>query len=252
MNKLKIKFFGSDIYANKIIPSVKKLNWAKIDKSNNFDIGLIADYGYIFNSDDLKKAKYGFFNIHPSKLPLYRGPTPLQTMIFDGVKESAVTLIKMNTKIDDGEIIQSVPFDINPSDSTNSLKEKTAIIATEMLDSIFKYINNEIKPNKQNIKIATYTKKILKNDCKIDLNDSITVADRKIRACYPNPKAYIKIDNVRLIIHKAKLTPSGLKIITIQKEGKNIIAFKDYLSGEKNNVLLDKLIKYCYNKNINT
>lgn len=252
MNKLKIKFFGSDIYANKIIPSIKKLNWAKIVKSNNFDIGLVADYGYIFNSGDLKKAKYGFFNIHPSKLPLYRGPTPLQTMIIDGVKVSTVTLIKMNTKIDDGEIIQSCPFNIDPSDTTKSLKEKTAIIAPGMLDSIYRYINNEIKPKKQNNKKATYTKKIQKNDCKIDLNDSITIADRKIRACYPNPKAYITFDNVRLIIHKAKLTPKGLKIITIQKEGKNIIPFKNYLSGEKNSVLLDKLVRYCYNKNVNT
>lgn len=252
MNKLKVKFFGSDVYANKILPSIKKLNWAKIVINDKFDIGLVADYGYIFNSNDLKMAKYGFFNIHPSKLPLYRGSTPLQSMILNGVKVSAVTIIKMNTKIDDGEIIQSIPFKIKPSDTTKSLKEKTAIIASKMLDSIYKYINYEIKAKKQNVINATYTKKILKNDCKINFNDSLITTDRKIRACYPNPKAFISTDNTRLIIHKAKLTTKGLEIIKIQKEGKNIISFKDYLSGEKNSVLLDKLNKYCYNKSVNT
>ncbi len=247
MNKIKIKFFGSDIYTNKIVPELSKLKWAKVVYDDSFDLGLVADYGYIFNSNELKSVKYGYFNFHPSHLPSYRGSTPLQTMIFDDVKDSCVTLIKMNEKIDDGKIIASHPFSIKSFDTTQSLKEKTAIIASKMLDNIYKYICNDIKGKKQNIKNISLTKKLLKNDCKINFTDILETADKKIRACYPNPKAFLLINKTRLIIHKAKLLKNCLKIIHIQKEGKNLISFKDYLSGEPDQSLLDKLKAFCNN-----
>jgi len=248
MKKYKIRFYGSENYKRFILPILLKYTNVELAENNIFDIGIVADYGYIFNKNELKNAKCGFFNFHPSDLPAYRGPTPLQTMILDGVKYSYVTLIKMNEKIDDGKIISKIKFELLPTDTTESLKEKTAIIASTMLDNIFLYLNNKIKAQKQVIDNVSYTKKIEKRDCEINLKESIITAERKIRAFFPNPKAYFKLSKTRLIIHKAKIIKNKLELEIVQREGKKPLKFEDYKKGEKDKILLDKISNFCYNE----
>jgi len=245
MKIYKVRFFGSKYYKQYILPELIKFSNIKIVENDNFDIGIVADYGHIFKPNELNCAKFGFFNFHPSDLPAYRGPTPLQTMILDGIKQSCVTLIKMNEKIDAGEIISKYIYNLLPSDTTKTLKEKTALIASKMLNDIFLFLNGKIMAKKQNIDKILDTQKLEKKECKINFNDSIIIADRKIRACFSNPKAYILYNKTRLIIHTAKIIDNCLKIEVIQKEGKRPLTFDEYKKGEKDKILLDKLSKFC-------
>ncbi len=84
---------------------------------SNLDLGIVASYGQIISQNVLEQAKYGNLNWHPSKLPLYRGPTPLQTAIANGDRETALTWILMNQRMDDGDMYLQIDTKLSPTDT---------------------------------------------------------------------------------------------------------------------------------------
>src|SRR3989344_2012448 len=66
------------------------------------DLCVVASYGKIIPKEYLEIPKFGFINVHPSLLPKYRGPTPIQTAILNGDEETGVTIIKMSEEVDHG------------------------------------------------------------------------------------------------------------------------------------------------------
>jgi methionyl-tRNA formyltransferase len=94
--------------------NIKILKPEKIDsifldllRAENFELCLVASYGKILKQEFLDIFAEGVWNVHPSKLPLYRGATPLQAQIIDGLKEIEVTVIKMDAGMDSGDILAS-------------------------------------------------------------------------------------------------------------------------------------------------
>lgn len=79
-------------------------------RSFNADLAVVVSYGLILPKAILNATKYGCFNIHPSKLPLYRGSAPLQRSIMNLENESAVCIIKMDEGIDSGDIVLSTIY----------------------------------------------------------------------------------------------------------------------------------------------
>ena len=76
----------------------------------NPDIAIVISYGLILPAEILNIPKFGCFNVHPSKLPLYRGSAPLQRSIMNGEKESAVCVIKMDSGVDSGDVVNQEDF----------------------------------------------------------------------------------------------------------------------------------------------
>ena len=92
------------IHDNKInyseqIPEVSYL------KNLNPDVIVVASYGKIIPEYILNSSKYGAINLHPSLLPKYRGPSPVQTAIINDEKISGTSIILLNKTIDGGPII---------------------------------------------------------------------------------------------------------------------------------------------------
>lgn len=122
-------------------------------------IGLVAAYGKIIPQEILDKFNGQMYNIHPSLLPKYRGPSPLQQQILDGVVETGVTIIKMDDKMDHGPIIGTVFDTILPTDTTVSLGNRLfSLGADAILNSQFSILNQI--PIPQNHNNATFTKKL--------------------------------------------------------------------------------------------
>jgi methionyl-tRNA formyltransferase len=90
----------------------------------NFDLALIYAFSHIIPKDLLNAPKLGFWNIHPSLLPKYRGPSPIAYPLFFGEKETGVTIIKMDEKIDHGPIIAQEKLKIEESDRRPDLEKK--------------------------------------------------------------------------------------------------------------------------------
>ncbi|MDD5145358.1 MAG: methionyl-tRNA formyltransferase [Candidatus Pacebacteria bacterium] len=172
------------------------------------DLIIVAAYGQILPKEILEIPKYRSINVHPSLLPKYRGPSPVQNAILNGDKETGATIMLMDEKMDHGPILtqKKVPIEIN--ENAIQLHEKLAKIGAKLLiNTIPSWVTGAIKQIIQDEKMATYTKIIKKEDGKIDWKKPAKEIDRQIRAFDDWPGSYTFFKNgdnlIRLKIIKA-------------------------------------------------
>lgn len=158
------------------------------------DVFIVASYGKIIPKEILAIPKKGCLNIHPSLLPRWRGASPIQTTILAGDKKTGVTIILMDEEIDHGPIISNIQFVIpNPKITYKELEEKLIEAAAKLLiETLPKWLNNEIKPIPQDHSQATFCTIIKRADGKIDFNESAEIIGRKIRTFNPWPGTFFE------------------------------------------------------------
>jgi len=277
---MNIWFFGSDKYSQIVLNSLQQDPKIKISKiispdmmlriimaeEEKPDVGVLASFGAIVPKEILNFPKHGILNIHPSLLPKYRGPSPVQTAILNGERQTGVTIIKMDEKIDHGPIVAQFKEEILPTDTAESLYFRLFSAGAEVLKTILPaYLEGRIELREQNHSAATYTKKITREDGFIPLEKlkaaiqgiNAETIDRQIRAYYPWPGTYTiikfkiqsagwrtkskiqsagwpiksKIQNKRLKILRAHLENERLVLDTVQLEGKKPVIFKQFCQG---------------------
>ena len=159
--------------------------------TEQFDIFLVASYGKIIPEYILHLPRMEAINIHPSLLPKYRGPTPIQSTILADDKETGVSLMVVDPEMDHGPIITQEKIDLDDQISYPTLRDKLAILGARLfLANLEKWSNGNIETKAQDHTKATYTKKIIKDDGLIDLKDSPSEIYRKFRAYTPWPGFY--------------------------------------------------------------
>jgi len=215
----------------------EKLPVIEIKDFNNFnfefEFGLLAGFGKIIPKEAIEKFKKGIINVHPSLLPKYRGPNPIREVILNGEKETGVTLFLVDELVDHGPLIVQEKIYLKGNETYLELEEKLGILGGKLFnETIEKYLNGEIEPIKQDEVLATYTRKIDKEDGKLTLNDDYITWDRKIRALNPWPGTFIEIklkeeDKILKIFSIEKINEKDLKIKNI-KIG-NFFQYKNYL-----------------------
>ena len=171
------------------------------------DLIIVTAYGQIIPKEILDIPQYGSLNIHPSLLPKYRGPSPIQTAILNGDKKTGVTIFLMDEKTDHGKIISNFQFSIsNKKISHPELSKKLAKLGAELLiKTIPKWIKGEIKTQPQNESKAIYTKILKKEDGRINWSESAENIERKIRAFYSWPGTFTFWQKKRLKIIEAEI-----------------------------------------------
>ncbi|MBU1179152.1 methionyl-tRNA formyltransferase [Patescibacteria group bacterium] len=187
------------------------------------DLFVVASFGKILPKKILEIPKHETINVHPSLLPKLRGPSPIQSAILNGEKETGVTIMLMDEKMDEGPILKISNLKNKISNLTyKKLEEKLAELGGEMLvETMPRWLNNEIKPIPQNHNKATYTKLFTKKDGEIDWNEPPEIIERKIRALAPWPGAYTFYNGKRIIIAAAELDDKGKLVIKrVKPEGK--------------------------------
>lgn len=210
------------------------------------DLIILAAYRQILPKEILEIPKFGCLNIHPSLLPKYRGPSPIQTTILNGDKETGLTIILMDEKIDYGPILAQREWEIPITKITyEKLSKKLAELGIELLvKTIPKWINSEIKPQPQDESKATYTKIIKKEDGKINRSKPVQEIERQIRAFYPWPGSFFFWKGKRIKIIEAeavekfpkdkfavKCGKGYLIIEKLQMESKKPMEINEFLRG---------------------
>lgn len=186
-------------------------------------LAILLSYGTMIPEEILNHFSLGIINIHPSLLPKYRGPSPVQTTLLNGDKETGVSIMLLVKEMDAGPIIAQEKIAINPDDNYEILSEKLFSLGNKLLlNNLEKFIKNEIPVHPQDNNQATYAQMIQKKNGLIDWNNSAEKINNKIKAFYSWPGAYTYFND--------KL----LKIITAKFEDKNT----NYQIGE---VFLDNL-----------
>lgn len=221
----------------------QKINFLKTQKVKVF---VVADYGEKISASLLKIPQLGCLNLHPSLLPLYRGPSPIQSSILNGELKTGVTLIKMDEKIDHGPIIAQEKINLSSQDNYLSLLYKLSELGANLLaKNLILYLENKIKPKPQNHKRATYSSLIKKEDGRINWQKEAVIIERQIRAFYPWPGSYTFWNNKLLKITKGKIYSNNFYLepgrvfrtenqeIAVATTKKSLIINKLQLEGKK-------------------
>lgn len=196
------------------------------------DLGIVVVYGKIIPQKTMAAAKYGFLNIHPSLLPKYRGPSPIRTAIFNGDTETGVTIIKLDSEMDHGPIMDHVTCNIDHDETHEQLREKLAKLGAELLiKAIPDYISGKIIPKPQDHSQATHTKMLTREDGKIDWQRSPQEIYNQFRAYGGWPGVWFTHKGKRVKIIDCKIENSKLEILTLQPEGGKPMSMKDFING---------------------
>ena len=195
------------------------------------DIFIIAAYGRIVPEKILKIPRLGSIGVHPSLLPKYRGPSPIQSAILNGEEITGTTVFLMDEKVDHGPILATSQLPIATNDNYKLLMKKLAELSADLLIEILPDIEEKIRNAKpQNENQATYTKKFENEDAFIKPSDLEKAQkqggeiarkiDRKIRAFNPEPGAWTIIKKKRVKLLEGEIKENKLELIKIQVEGK--------------------------------
>ena len=199
-------------------------------QSLNPDICIVASYSKIIPQRYLDIPPKGFLNIHPSLLPKYRGPSPIQTAILNGEIETGVTVMQVDVEMDHGFILLQLSLAIGPHETYQELHDRLANEGAQLLLAAIKNWDT-LEPREQDHYRATVTKMFERADGKIDWSKPTKEIYDQIRALNPEPGTWTTWQEKILNIKKATLNDAKLELVTIQLEGKKEIPFTDFLRG---------------------
>lgn len=172
------------------------------------DMIVVAAFGQILPEEILSMAPYGCINVHASLLPKYRGASPIQWAVLDGEKESGVTIMRMDTGVDTGDMIAQKAVTLAQDETAGSLFDKLSELGASLLCETMETIENGTAVyTPQDHSKATHTKKIEKSMGKMDWKQPAEVLERRVRGLCPWPGAYTGCNGKTLKIWKAAVRP---------------------------------------------
>ena len=222
-------------------------------KKLDADLGIVVAYGQIIPNEILNLTKKGFINIHASLLPKWRGAAPIQRSIINLDKQTGITIMKINNKLDSGPICNSYKMDISNNENAEIISNKLSLLAAEkILDNIADILDDKIEFKEQNHADATYANKIKKSEGKVNWNNKAENIIGKINGLYPSPGAWFIYKGERYKILKAEISErkgkagivldeysevacnnKSIKILEIQREGKRPQKINEFMLGSQ-------------------
>jgi len=202
-----------------------KLDQAFIDELKKYlpATYVVVAYGKIIPQSVLDLSELPALNIHPSLLPELRGPSPIQTALLRGFKNTGVSLMQLDEKMDHGPILSQIEAKIESTDDYIYLSERLSQLGAKLLtDNIKKYLDGKFTPLTQDDSRATFCQMIDKADGQIDWTKSAQEINNMIRAFNPWPSAYAKIGQLDLKFFRAKLVDKNLAPGEVSVEKENL------------------------------
>jgi methionyl-tRNA formyltransferase len=221
------------------------------------EVGVVAAYGEILRKNVLDIPPLGYLNVHPSLLPLYRGPTPVAAAILNGDAITGVSIIRLVRAMDAGPIIAQATLPLAPDARSGPLTDELFAIGAQLLTGVLPlYASGELQPQPQDESQASYCKLLHKTDGRIDWTLPALMIERMVRAYDPWPGAFTTWQDQPLKIGTARVaadwhgaatpgtvldtptlqvaTGSGaLELVELQPAGKRMMAGRDWLRGQR-------------------
>lgn len=249
-------------YAEARPPELRRPGLGPLQQPKDFSavVAVCVAYGKIVPKEILETFPRGILNIHPSLLPKYRGPSPIQAAILNGDSETGVTIIRLDEEMDHGPIIASSVQRLASSTTGDELSKALAQEGANLLiKTLPQWLNGRITPQLQDHTKATYTKILERADGKIDWRKSAEYIERMVRAydfwpgtwtmwsdkrlkvlrvsllhptigCASNatPGHVWKTENDRLAVN---CNPGSIILEQLQLEGKKALSGREFLRG---------------------
>lgn len=200
----------------------------------SFDLFVVAGYGKILPHSLLLRSKHGVLNVHPSLLPKYRGPSPIETQILNDDRHAGVSIILLDEETDHGPVlVQETPtlprWPISRTELEDTLWKRGGALIAECIP---KYIAGELTPHQQNHEQATFTKKLEKEDGLLDLTGDAYGNYLKFLAYERWPGTYFFVERngkkVRVKVSEAAFADGVFTVTRVIPEGKKEMSYADF------------------------
>jgi len=182
------------------------------------EAAVLSAYGRIIPQKVIDIFPKGIINIHPSLLPLHRGPTPIESAIAKGEAETGVSIMQLSAKMDAGPIYGQVSLSLEGTETKFELYESLSGIGSELLLSLLPGIlDGSTTPKPQDDSRATYDNILSKSDAWLDFSAlSAIEAERLVRAYLVFPKTKARIFEQDIIITKAHVSEEKITALDIE------------------------------------
>lgn len=198
-------------------------------------VAVLAAYGRIIPQRVLDEFPLGIINIHPSLLPHYRGPTPIEQALLDGTEKTGVSIMHLTKGMDEGPIYKQKTLHIEKDESKAALTRRLQQLGADMLQEALPLIaTGHLQPRQQpHPDRATYSHKITKTDGTLDYQKPAQVLEQEIRAYSGWPKSHTTLGSLEVVITKAHATTTD----STPTPGKILASKKQLLIGTSNDWL---------------
>lgn len=208
-------------------PSLRKPEAFETLKALGADVFVVVAYGKLIPQEILDIPRLGCVNVHPSQLPKYRGPSPIQAAIVNGDRQTAVSIMLLDAGMDTGPILGQKTVEVMSDDTYLALAKRLQDVGGPFLVEILRtYASGAIKPIAQDDNNASITSLLDRESGKIDFSESLEDIDRKIRAYYPWPGCYTNVTHNGSEL-RVKLLPNQM----VQPEGKKPMTMPEFERG---------------------
>jgi len=232
------------------------------------DLIITCAYGQILPKEILNYPRLGCINVHASLLPKLRGGAPIHKAIIEGHKKTGITIMYMDTKMDEGDIISQKEIEITDLDTASSLHDKLSFIGKELLlETLPSIIDGTNERTSQDSSEATYAFTIKREDEKINFNDTKKQIYNQIRGLNSFPGAYCILDGKIMKVWESYISEEyptgfngeitnvykdgiGIKVsngevvfTVIQPEGKKKMRAVDYINGLQDKNIVGKVLR---------
>lgn len=169
------------------------------------DIIVVAAFGQIIPKDILDMPPFGCVNIHASLLPKYRGAAPIQQAVIDGEKESGVTIMRMGTGLDTGDMIAKAVVPLSEEETGGSLFDKLAEAGADLLVKTLPDIfeGRAVYEKQPEESPTPYAGMITKEMGRMDFSKSASELERLVRGLNPWPSAFTFLNGKTLKVWKS-------------------------------------------------
>ncbi len=188
------------------------------------EVIVVVAFGQIIPDAILELPKYGCINVHASLLPKYRGAAPIQWAVIDGEKTAGVTIMKMDSGLDTGDMYAVAEIPLAADETGGSLFDRLSELGASLLaDTLPKIASGELTPVPQPAESPNgYARMITKEDGRIDWSRPAEELERRIRGVIPWPGAFSRLNDKTLKIWKAEILEgdSGMEPGQVTAAGK--------------------------------
>ncbi|MDP6822291.1 MAG: methionyl-tRNA formyltransferase [Dehalococcoidia bacterium] len=219
------------------------------------DVFVVLAYGRILPPAILGLPPFGVLNVHPSLLPLYRGPSPVVTAIREGAPETGVSVMLLDKGMDTGPVIaQSSPVPITEADDAETLTDRLFAMGVDLLvETIPAWVRGDVMAMPQDDESATVTRLVEKVHGELDFVKPAIEISRAIRAYHPWPGTFTRWDGKLLKILEASASDEtggvpgvvsivddrlliatgegSLEVKRLQLEGRSAVTTAEFLRG---------------------
>ena len=219
------------------------------------DLIVIAAYGLLLPLDVLKIPRFRTLNVHPSLLPKYRGASPVSAAILDGNETTGVTIMVVDEGLDSGPIVAQEETAIGSDDDAETLTKRLFEMGGNLLAWVLpRWERGKLEPIPQDESQATVTRRLSRDDGRIDWSRPAGYLARQIRAYQPWPGSFTQWDGRIVKVVKASTmagemtvppgevvvvddglaagTGEGLLVLeTVQLEGRQAMETGEFLRG---------------------